>query len=121
MPIINYLPPRAALQYARVASPRVDASETWQSLLRRGIRGGTVRGIVRDIGAPCRLVRPMTHRGYVDLWYDGYVRHNHRDRRAVRLAKALLSQLERLTGLAIVPYLTIALRKPGNGYQATGR
>ena len=63
----------------------------------------------------------MTHRGYVDLWYDGYVRHNHRDRRAVRLAKALLSQLERLTGLAIVPYLTIALRKPGNGYQATGR
>ena len=43
LPIINYLPDRIALIYAHRFSKRVSPNSTWLELLRRGIRGGTVK------------------------------------------------------------------------------
>jgi SAM-dependent methyltransferase len=46
LPLINYLPDRLALLYARSASKAKLGSSDWDELLRRGIRGGSVREIM---------------------------------------------------------------------------
>jgi hypothetical protein len=51
LPLINYLPDRLALSFARKFSKRVDRHETWDALLRKGIRRGTeneVAGIITN-------------------------------------------------------------------------
>ena len=41
LPFINYFPRKMALAYAQHFSSRVQRDESWPTLLRRGIRGGT--------------------------------------------------------------------------------
>ena len=45
LPFINYLPDRLTHFIARSFCNRVNKNETWETLLRRGIRGGTVKEI----------------------------------------------------------------------------
>ncbi len=49
LPLINYLPDSLTLFCARRFSQRIKADETWDSLLRRGIRGGTEAEIINII------------------------------------------------------------------------
>ena len=76
LPGLNYLPDRVALRVARRFSSRVSADETWETLLRRGIRGGTEREVMRILsatrgGEPVSL-KPhrLGLRDTVDLWYE---------------------------------------------------
>src|SRR5207247_6654027 len=77
LPLINYLPDRLALGYARRFSTRVSREESWQTLLREGIRGGTVGeilGRLGDRGGRPLLLRPNREGlgDWVDLWDRGY-------------------------------------------------
>ena len=60
MPFINYLPDSVTLWAARKFCKRVQPNETWNSLLRRGIRGGTVPEILGILGGSkhARLLTP---------------------------------------------------------------
>ncbi len=50
LPLIGYLPPPLALGYARRCSRKLDVRDnSWSELLRRGVRGGTPREILRMI------------------------------------------------------------------------
>ena len=115
LPFINYLPDSLALAYARRFSPRVAGDASWQFLLREGIRGGTAAGILADIGAPAELLSPCREGidNHVDLWARGYSGAG-----AVtglkRLAVPGLRLLRRLTGIAMVPYLSLAFQKPAD-------
>jgi SAM-dependent methyltransferase len=110
LPLINYLPDSIALAYARRFSRRVAPGESWHSLLRRGIRGGTVREIMGILGGPERaeLLAPQPHIGdRIDLWY------RRPGQRPVlkKTVHAVLKAGKLLSGFEIVPTLSLAIRK----------
>jgi SAM-dependent methyltransferase len=116
LPLINFLPDRAAHLAARRFSERIDRGATWPELLRAGIRGGTERSIVRAIrggGGDPLLLRPtrLGLKSHTDLWYAYSVRvRAHPVKRAMRTAFRTIS---RIGGTSYAPSLSVALRKRG--------
>jgi 2-polyprenyl-3-methyl-5-hydroxy-6-metoxy-1,4-benzoquinol methylase len=116
LPLINYLPDRLAAAYARWCSSRVSNDETWERMQRAGIRGGSVREILRLL--PAQHGRPILlepHRlgikDALDLWIRGYVSGASQGglkRKAVPLLR-LASRL--VDSASLVPYLSLAIRK----------
>lgn len=97
LPLMNYLPSKAVMRLAR-RRRHIPSDESWPSLLRRGIRGGSVREI-RSL-ARGRAVAPTPRQGsYGNLWFETTTH-----RRLVPV-KALMSRL------GLVPAVTMALQK----------
>lgn len=125
LPLINYLPDRLAHFVARRFSPRDLGRESWESLLRKGIRGATEREILASVGAaasdslPALLVpRRPGYRDRVDVWYAALgPRH-----RALKAGcRELLRVVERRLGTTLVVNLSLAIgkgRASGRGYGA---
>jgi 2-polyprenyl-3-methyl-5-hydroxy-6-metoxy-1,4-benzoquinol methylase len=111
LPLINYLPDALALRAARRFSKRVKRDEAWETLLRRGIRGATVRevlGILETRGRPV-LLEPARHIGdHIDLWYWKLSRRLRWFKRSIW---ASLKTIKALTGVELVPSLTLAILK----------
>ena len=117
LPLINYLPASLAHRIA-LRSKRTEPGESWESMLRRGIRGGTANEIVGILGQqesrPC-LLEPhrlgMSDR--IDLWFE--MSKGSRLTSLKRLIKAALNGLKRVTGITFVPELSLAIEKePAN-------
>ena len=114
LPLINYLPDGLTLKAARRFSRRVDENDSWESLLRAGLRGATVREIRKHLHDHSTMAVTLapTRTGLkdrVDLWYST-TNPNNRPA-AKRTAKIALKALHFLTGIALVPELTLAFRK----------
>jgi SAM-dependent methyltransferase len=113
--LINYLPSCTALRVARMFSRRVRKDETWENLLRRGIRGGTARRILVELaaegGGPPVLLQPgrLGFRDAVDLWYAVSRSGRHPVLRA--LLRHTLNGVRRLFGVSLVPFLALAIKK----------
>lgn len=113
LPLINYLPDRGALWVTNRFSKRW-RNRDWQQLLRGGIRGGTI-GEILEILARCRgtprLLEPgrLGVQDRIDLWYLTVEKSRHA--RAKRRIYSALKQIKRLTGIEILPYLELAIRK----------
>jgi len=111
LPLINYLPDPMTLWAARRFCKRIAPDESWESLLRRGIRGGTVPEIVGILGGPARaqLLRPLPEIGdRVDLWYKSL------SAKHAWLKRSLWTGLKMgkaLSGREITPTLSLAIRK----------
>lgn len=114
LPLLNYLPDRLAHFVARHLSKTVTRDESWQDLLRRGIRGGTEFEVMKILAAtedpnflllnPARGVRDR-----IDLWCLGSS-----DLRWPKLKSALSMALrffQQLTGVSLVPTLSLAIQK----------
>ena len=116
LPFINYLPDGLTLTTARRLSRRVGRDDSWESLLRAGIRGATVREIKRNLltmNSKAVVLEP-TQTGLhdrVDLWFRTTNQNNLR--LVKRSAKGVLKSINWLTGIAILPELTLAFRKEG--------
>jgi hypothetical protein len=120
VPFINYLPDRLAHWAARRFSSRGLGLDTWEGLLRKGIRGATEREILRSLGTCAGDSRPVLLsprrpglRDRVDVWYAALSpRH-----RVLKIAcRELLRVVERLVGTTLVVNLALAIRKgPGAG------
>lgn len=117
LPFINYLPDRLALAFARACSKRVRRGESWENLLRYGLRGATEGEILcilsRDSGHRPILLEPCRDglRDRIDLWYSAL--SPNRYRRTKRLLKHVLAILRSLSGVTLVPDLSLAIRKDG--------
>lgn len=111
LPLINYLPDRLALRMARRFSARVKPDDDWETLLREGIRGGTVReilGILAKDGSPV-LLEPRKHVGdRIDLWYG---KLSSRHAWLKWSVWASLKLLKATTGAVLTPELSLAIRK----------
>lgn len=111
MPLINYLPDSLTLKAARRYCKRIARDESWESLLRRGIRGGTVPEIIGILGGPARaeLLRPLPEVGdRIDLWYRSL------SPRHAWLKRSLWMSLKLGkwgSGREITPTLSLAIRK----------
>lgn len=114
LPLINYLPDRLTLSAARRFSRRVNKDESWESLLRAGIRGATIGEIEKhlrhDATTAILLAPTMTGmKDRVDLWH---ATTNPENLPAVkRAARIVLKAINSVTGIALVPELTLAFRK----------
>ena len=115
---INYLPDRLAYFYATRCSPRKLRSETWQSLLRRGIRGGTVEEILSQLQSDSFkpiLMEPSRFglKNRIDLWDIKM------DRSKYRWFKELFGFFSKaiyfLTDSIYLPHLSLAIRKQPAG------
>jgi len=117
LPLINFLPDRAAYLAARRFSKRIDSDATWPDLLRRGIRGGTERSLVRDIrgsgGGDPQLLRPerLGLSDHSDLWYAYSTRA--RPHPVKRVMRTVFRAISKASGTSYAPGLSVALRKVG--------
>ncbi len=114
LPLLNYLPDAVALAVARRSS-RLSDEDTWELLLRGGIRGGTQREIVQRLarigdGVP-RALAPerMGLRDHADLWYA--VASRRRWSGVKRLLRLGYRAMSVLTADPFAPTLSIAIRK----------
>ncbi len=109
LPLINYLPERLALAAARRFSKRVRPSDDWQKLLRAGIRGGTVREIMRIISRQSRatLLRPMDG-DRIDQWYRGLSTRYGWFKKTLWVS---LKALKLFTRIELTPSLALAIRR----------
>jgi 2-polyprenyl-3-methyl-5-hydroxy-6-metoxy-1,4-benzoquinol methylase len=115
LPLLNYLPARAAFFAARHLSRRVDRGQTWEELLRGGVRGATEGEILGQLratgdGIPM-LLRPsrLGLEDQVDLWYS--LSMAQRPRRLKRAMRPAFKGLSRVTASSFVPSLALAIRK----------
>jgi SAM-dependent methyltransferase len=124
LPFINYLPDRLALLVARRFSSRGLREDSWDSLLRKGIRGATEREILGSFGENQLEARPVllpprkpSYRDRVDVWYAALgPRH-----KALKAAcREVLRLGERLLGTTLVVNLALAIGKGGKDGEEYG-
>ncbi len=114
LPGIGYLPDRLAFACARKFSRRGLEHSDREALLRAGIRGSSSREILSclgsDGGRPV-LMEPTPSGGgdRIGLWYQQS--SVHRESRLRDISLHAFKALKTLTGIEMVPYLTLAIRK----------
>ena len=115
VPLLNYLPPSLALSVGRRFSKRIDKTEPWETMLRRGIRGSTEHEILRILSKADKhhavLLEPTQNglRDRIDLWYSAL-----NQQKAVlvnKSIKALMKSLRLATGIVLVPNLSLVIKK----------
>jgi ubiquinone/menaquinone biosynthesis C-methylase UbiE len=133
LPLINYLPDRMAFAFSRRYSKKVGSSETWNELLRRGIRGATEHEILKiirkDGGKPVVLLpNHLGCKDRIDLWYGPPIKNssyscNQRSSISIfdyrfalkisssRLLRLVLKCLLRISGIALLHSITLAIQK----------
>ena len=114
LPLINYMPDKLALYCARRFSRKVKGHESWEGLLRRGIRGGSDREILT-------LLEPLLHkpvllkpsrigvRDRIDIWIN--VTAFSRSSVVKKIELMIIRIIKLSTGRTFVPLLSIAIRK----------
>lgn len=114
LPLINYLPDSltrwAALRFCKALSP----GESWEELLRKGIRGGTpseILNILNRTGHRAESLAPRRNsvRDHIELWYQisspvGRVR-------AKKIMKRALQVIKAITGANLLPDVALAIQK----------
>jgi ubiquinone/menaquinone biosynthesis C-methylase UbiE len=121
LPLVNYLP-APLTRWAQIKlSRRSFGTETWDQMLRRGIRGATVSEILRNIRRVDRkatLLEPFRiSNTWAGIWYAAK-----RERMPGGLlghAVAITERFVNASGLPLSPYINIAVRKSSGQTAAT--
>lgn len=113
LPIINYLPKQLALPFARLFSKRINKTEPWEILLRRGIRGATefeILNILNNSSAnKAELFNPKLHQDRIDLWFASL--NQERNLLAKKGIRSLMKITCLVTGQTLVPNLSLVIQK----------
>lgn len=114
LPLINYMPDRIAFKMAHRFSKRTTSNETWEELLRKGIRGATEGEILRllsENNANVEMLEPKNNglKDRIDLYYLNT--NSERLQRVKKVAKVFIKAVKSITGLTIIPDLSLAFRK----------
>lgn len=115
LPLLNYLPANLALAATRRFSKRTDASESWETFLRRGIRGGTENEIIKILRQPAesrpQLIEPSRGnlKDRIDLWYSQLNREKYSAIKKV--IKYSLKTVRAVSGATLVPNLSLVIKK----------
>lgn len=113
LPLLNYLPDAAAYRIAKRFSKRLDASESWETYLRRGIRGATEHQILKTFenSRSVKLLEPSGQNisDRIDLWYQQL--NQERMKFVKKMIKFLLKTLKAGFGIVLVPNLSLVFQK----------
>jgi len=112
-PLINYLPDGLTHTLVRNFSKRTARTDTWEQMLRKGIRGASDREILEML--PKNLGRPGVMepcyagiKNRIDLYYRNT---SPRLRTLKQIAKLVIRAVHRVSGATIVPDLSLVFRK----------
>lgn len=110
LPLINYVPDRIALRMARKFSKRIKPDETWEELLRKGIRGAT-EGEILQLLSNAEMLEPCNNglKDRIDLYYLNT--NSERLKTIKSIAKIFIKAIKTVSGITLVPDLSIAFRK----------
>ena len=122
---INYLPKKLAHFFACKFSKRINKNETWEHLLRRGIRGGNPRevlGIFNRVEKGCHpeLLKPslLGFRDRIDVWYQGYAvsiaNKYPKVKKVQKILKSVAKILYAVSGIVFLPTMSVAIKKKNN-------
>lgn len=113
LPLINYVPDSLALKMARRFSKRIKPDETWEELLRKGIRGATEREILSHL-PNAEMLEPHNHglKDRIDLYYLNT--NSERMKTVKSAAKFFIKTIKTVSGITLVPDLSLAFRKNGS-------
>jgi len=122
LPFINYLPDKAAHLYAITFSKRVPSSESWATLLRRGIRGSHSKQILRILTNADQTAKPeiltptrLGYRDRIDVWYNGYavsIAKKYPNVKRIQLILKYFSKIIYLvSGIIFLPTISLAIEK----------
>lgn len=114
LPLINYLPKSLTYFAARKFSKRLDPNESWETYLRRGIRGGTEGEILKILNAETKtaaLIEPNAAniKDRIDLWYSQL--NQNKMLTVKKVIKLSMKSLKMLTGIVLVPNLSLVFQK----------
>ena len=114
LPLINYLPDDMTRRAAVRLSSRIDPKDTWPMLLRKGIRGGTHREVMRSLAAKdgaAKSIRPFRFgvADHFDLWFA--YSNSLQPSPLRKPAKLAFKTLHAIFGITFVPYISMAIRK----------
>lgn len=114
LPLLNFLPDWLTLLCAHHFSKRIRSDESWPELLRKGIRGGTVReimGILNQRGRRAELLEPsrLGVRDRIGLWYR--LSSSARKPLIKKFMMWSFRAIKALTGVTPVPMLSLAVKK----------
>ena len=115
LPFLNYVPARVAQRIANRFSKRLPGGESWEQLLRRGIRGGTSReamGILRRAGDGVPVLLKPTRLGTkdtVDVWYARSQRA--RPMKSKALMRVTFKIINGITRSTFAPGIDLAIEK----------
>jgi len=114
LPLINYLPKNIALLYVRNFSKRNLSLDSWTTLLRKGIRGGSLKEILNILSTseykpilmdPSRL----GIKNRIDLWYQ--ISEKTKYGAAKKIIRKVISIINAISSIELTPYLELAIRK----------
>lgn len=115
LPFVNYLPDKVAHIYVcNFGKKKVEfRNHTWETLLKLGIRGGSVKEIMRILSACSHkpiLMNPsrLGAKDRVDLWY---IIGGKKPTIMRKIYFIFLKSFYILTGIVFLPSLTLAIRK----------
>jgi 2-polyprenyl-3-methyl-5-hydroxy-6-metoxy-1,4-benzoquinol methylase len=115
LPLTNYLPDKFALYYARQFSKKVKKYESWEDLLRRGIRGGSdkeIRSMLESLLPHKPILLNPRYAGVkdrIDLWYK--VTASTRSSTIKNIELFVIRMIKVLFGHIFTPLLSLAIKK----------
>ena len=116
LPFINYLPDRVAHAMSQKLSRRNLENDSWERMLRKGIRGGSVSEVIKNLsgydGVPV-LLEPSQFglRDRLDLWLALSSKSIGRSILAKKIYRVMMKPWRVLFGLELLPELALAIRK----------
>ena len=114
LPLINYLPDNVTLLASRKFSRKTKRDESWEMLLRKGIRGATeweIHHLLGDERSTAVMLEPSRDglRDRIDLYYKNT--NSKRLRTVKSAARIAIKLLRKTTGIAMIPDLSLAFKK----------
>lgn len=114
VPLLNYLPDRLAFKLDRWLDRETRGKFTDEEILRAGFRGGSkgeAQRIIQETGYRLRFLNPcrLGIRDSIDLWI--LTRDLSNFGTLKRIYDSLCRNLKSITGIAIEPYLNLAIQK----------
>lgn len=114
LPFVNYLPDSIAYRYVKYFSKKISSDDTWDSLLRAGIRGGSTREITKilsNIDKMCLIMNPryLNNKDKVDIWFNSYKDFSYSTQKKFVYFFAKFFYL--ISRITVVPYMSLALKK----------
>lgn len=108
---VNYLPPALARKIARFSTRNLRGDD-WSTLLRKGIRGGTERSMLREFTSgrteDARILQPIRFRDRAEYWFQ---HTSPRHRRIKRILASGFRRCERVLGTIPTTHIDVAIEK----------
>lgn len=116
LPFINYLPNKLACLYAQNYSKRNLRSDNWDTLLRKGIRGASIKEIRNILSKNIlennfEILEPknLGLKDRIDLWNKETTTTRYKFIK--KMLFVCFKCLKTFTGITLVPYISLAIRK----------